>query len=337
MAGALAIVAALLAGLASGCAPVIHAAGSDVGAPRLEADAVVAADGARLPLHDWGPTGAAPAAVILALHGFNDYGNAFAEAAEYWAKQGIATLAYDQRGFGATETPGIWPGTATLVADMRAAAALVRARYPNLPFYLLGDSMGAAVLLTAARDGPLTAEGVILVAPAVRGRTTMNPIYRTTLWLGAHTVPWLKLTGRGLGVVASDNIAMLRAQRDDPLVIKKTRVDAIWGLVNLMDEALSSVRDLDQPVLVLYGAHDQIIPKEPVAKLVARLVAGDARVAVYGEGYHMLLRDLSAENVRTDIAAWITDPTRPLPSGAERNSVEFFGASAPASLAQATP
>jgi alpha-beta hydrolase superfamily lysophospholipase len=336
MTGALTIVVVLLVGLASGCAPVIHSAGPDVGAARLEADAVVAADGAPLPLHGWEPAGSSPAAVILALHGFNDYGKAFAESADYWAENGIATLAYDQRGFGATESAGIWPGTETLVADMRAAAALVRARYPNVPFYLLGDSMGAAVLLTASRDGPLTADGVILVAPAVRGRTTMNPIYRATLWLGAHTVPWLKLTGRGLGIVASDNISMLRAQRDDPLVIKETRVDTLWGLVNLMDEALSGAGDLNQPALVLYGAHDQIIPKEPVAKLVAGLAAG-ARVAVYEEGYHMLLRDLSAENVRADVAAWIANPRSPLPSGAERNSAEFFGSSAPANLAEATP
>ena len=57
-------------------------------------------DGATLPLKSWLPDGK-PKAVILALHGFNDYSNAFKDSGEEWAKHGIATFAYDQRGFGA--------------------------------------------------------------------------------------------------------------------------------------------------------------------------------------------------------------------------------------------
>ena len=46
-------------------------------------------------------------AVILALHGFNDYSNAFAMPARLWAERGIASYAYDQRGFGGA--PGLRP------------------------------------------------------------------------------------------------------------------------------------------------------------------------------------------------------------------------------------
>ena len=46
------------------------------------------------------------------------------------------------------------------------------------------------------------------------------------------------------------------------------------------------------------------------------------RVAVYESGYHMLLRDLQAETVWTDIAAWIGDRASPLPSGADRQPPE---------------
>jgi len=49
-------------------------------------------------------------AVILALHGFNDYANAFDGPGEIWAKEGIVTYAYDQRGFGAAPERGLWPG-----------------------------------------------------------------------------------------------------------------------------------------------------------------------------------------------------------------------------------
>ena len=88
-------------------------------------------------------------AVILALHGFNDYSNAFEGPGEAWAERGIATYAYDQRGFGAAPERGLWPGRAALAADAATAAQILRRLYPRVPLYLLGDSMGGAVAVVA--------------------------------------------------------------------------------------------------------------------------------------------------------------------------------------------
>jgi alpha-beta hydrolase superfamily lysophospholipase len=181
--------------------------------------------------------------------------------------------------------------------------------------------MGGAVatLTVTGRDAP-EVDGVILSAPAVWGWSTM-PWYQTAaLWLTAHTLPGMTLTGQGLGIIPSDNVEMLRALSGDPLVIKKTRVDAVFGLVNLMDEALAAAPKLDHHALILYGERDELVPKEPIRQFLADLPAtGEAsrRVAIYENGYHMLLRDLQAETVWTDIAAWITDREQPLPSGAD--------------------
>lgn len=307
-----------------GCAPTTVPAGPPLGAPRLEADAVVLGDGVRLPMRSWMPRGAAPRAVVLALHGFNDYGNAFALPATYWAEHGVATYAYDQRGFGDSPTPGRWSGSETLIDDAKTVARLVRARHPGTPFYLLGESMGGAVLIAAANPHLPPADGVILVAPAVRGRDTMNGLYRATLWLSAHLFPWAELTGKDLGIVATDNLEVLRAMQKDPLVIKRTRVDAIWGLVDLMDRALATAPRLEgPPTLVVYGTRDEIVPAGPVETFVKRL-PGDVRVAVYDAGYHMLLRDLGAQAVLDDVLAWIAKPGAPLASRADTAGAAFF-------------
>ena len=69
--------------------------------PRLEDAWVVSFDGARLGLQHWDTAGE-PWAVIVGVHGMNDYANAFHLAAPWWAGQGIETYAFDQRGFGAS-------------------------------------------------------------------------------------------------------------------------------------------------------------------------------------------------------------------------------------------
>ncbi len=263
-------------------------------------------DGEKLPTRSWTPDH--PKAVIVALHGMGDYSNFIALPAEDWAKHGIATLAFDQRGFGASAHPGLWAGGDVMRRDFADAVAAARARYPDTPVFALGESMGGAVVLSAfaAPDAPKV-DGIILVAPAVWSRSDMPMLYRITLWLTAHTLPQMHVSGRGVVKIwPSDNIPMLRAYSRDPLVQKDTRADAVWGLVNLMDDARHAPEHLGPtpPILLLYGKNDQVIPNPPTEAVVNAL-GSKAEVHVYEHGYHMLLRDLEGPRIWPVIADWI--------------------------------
>jgi acylglycerol lipase len=311
------------------CAPRYEPAGPAVTAPRIETASpmkIVAADGAMLPLRCWTPEGA-PRAVFLALHGFNDYSRAFEVPGGHWAKRGIETCAYDQRGFGAGPHPRIWSDTKTLADDARTAAALLRARRPGVPLFVVGESMGGAVAMVAATEHGLRADGLVLVAPALRGRRYLGLVPRASLWLFSRLVPALILTGEGLRIQASDNIPMLRALGADPLVIKGARLDTIRGLVDLMDRAVDAAPRLGTRALVLYGVRDELIPEEPTMDAI-RALPRDAghRAAIYRGGWHLLLRDLGAETVLDDVLAWTADPAAPLPSGADREAAKAAGA-----------
>src|SRR3954454_9522582 len=236
----------------------------------------IASDGVRLPLRKWLPRGPVKAA-ILALHGFNDYGNAFAIPAKSWAAHGIATYAYDQRGFGGGPGRGSWVGDGRLAVDAIGALRVLRRTYPGRPVYLLGESMGGAIAILAATGtmsgvipGPegmpkAQADGVILSAPAVWGRATMDLLPKAALFFAVRLFPSSVLSGSGLGIRISDNDAVLREMARDPLIIKETRVDAVYGLVDLMDSALEAASRLDMPLLLMYGGHDQIVPRRPIA------------------------------------------------------------------------
>jgi acylglycerol lipase len=316
------ILAVLTIALLAACTPHLAPPGPGPapGGGGIADGRLVTEDGLFLPLRVWRPDGPATA-VILALHGFNDYSNAFTEPAADWAAGGIVTYAYDQRGFGAAPSTGIWPGSDALTGDLTLAARALKDRHPELPLFLLGESMGGAVIIAAVTGAnPPPADGLILAAPAVWARSTMPWYQRAALWMTAHSFPEAKLTGQGLKIQASDNIEMLRGLGRDPLVIKATRVDAVYGLVDLMDQALVAAPKIDRPALLLYGERDEVVPKNPTFRLWRELPAAqrrDHRQALYANGWHMLLRDLDAATVRQDIAAWIADPTAPLPSGAD--------------------
>lgn len=328
----------LLSGLVSVC---LVACASPVTPPpataylqsgRLFDDVYQTPDGARLPLRQWRP--AAPQAlraVLIAVHGFNDYSHFFAEAGAFFSRHAVHVYAYDQRGFGAAPGRGFWHGTDTYVRDLHALIELVQRRHPAVPLFVLGESMGGAVVINLlARFPSAPLAGAILCAPAIWARQTM-PWYQTAaLWTLVHVAPQLKLTGSGLGYRASDNDAVLRALAEDPFVIKATRVDAIAGLTDLMDAAWMARLPPQPRLLVLYGENDQIIPAAPSYRYLQRLWhtprAATTTLALYAQGYHLLLRDLHAPTVWRDILSWLDNPVAPLPSGADRYALAKFAA-----------
>lgn len=319
------IVAALLALLLAACVPTIQQARQPLAefqGPRFDvaAERFVSFDGAELGLSAWAPAADQETwAVIVALHGMNDYGNAFYLAGPWFAERGVAFYAYDQRGFGRSPERGVWAGERLMSEDLRTAIAVARRLHPNATISVLGDSMGAAAAMaTLGAENAPQIDRLVLAAPGVWGWSTLPDAYALTLWIGAHTFPWRAVTPpRNVTRTrtASDNReALLRAGRDRNM-IWSTRIDAVYGLVGLMERASERAANLDGSVLFLYGAKDQIIPRVSAERAVRRLPPS-ARTALYANGYHWLLRDLQRELVYADILAFLRDPAAPLPSGA---------------------
>ncbi len=322
--------------LLAACAPSIAPPGTSSTTPHLTDTSFVTADGLSLAVRRWLPEGQEPRAIILAVHGFNDYSKAFDKVpgapgvGPYLAGRGFAVFAYDQRGFGRSPHFGLWPGGDTMVTDFGDFARVLKAMYPQVPLYGLGESMGGAVVMTAlAQSNPPPLNGAVLSAPAVWARSTMPVFYRPTLWFAAHLMPAWKPTGDSLGRMASDNIDMLRDNGRDPLFIKQTRIDSVYGLSNLMDQALAASPRITAPVLYLYGHHDQIIPRKPTREALEALTTKDpqaVRPAYYPNGWHMLMRDKQAPTVLEDIASFLGDPAAPLPSRADVDALPRLNA-----------
>jgi acylglycerol lipase len=309
------------------CAPVVQmSATPSIGfaGPRLEADTFVSFDGVRLPMTVWPATDGAdapaePWAVILALHGMDDYAQAWVTAGPYWAARGVTTYAYDQRGHGRGPRRGIWGGEALMAQDLRTACALLRARYPRAILAVVGESMGGALAITAlASTNPPDADRLVLLSPAVWGWSEQPLTSSLALWLVAHLDPAMVLTPPDWVYrhhQATDNIARLRAMGRDRNMIFDTRVDAAFGLMNLMQDADDEIHLLRLPTLYAYGAHDNLIPRQAAFRAAARLAA-HGRTAYYKDGWHLLNRDLQADVVLEDVVGFIRDPAAPLPSGA---------------------
>jgi alpha-beta hydrolase superfamily lysophospholipase len=311
--------------LIAACAPAVQHARSQLGdfsGPRFDVanERFVTFDGTELGLTAWLPAdGQEPTGVIVALHGMNDYANTFYLAGPWFAERGVALYAYDARGFGRSPNRGVWGGEPLMTEDLRTAVRVARRTHPDAKIVVLGDSMGAATAIaTFGAENAPEVDRIVLAAPAVWGWSTLPDHYAFMLWVGAHTFPWRAVQPpRNVyrRITASDNQeALLQAGRA-PHMIWSTRIDALYGLVSLMETAARRSANLEGDVLFLYGENDQIIPRNS-AIACARRLPRSVRTALYENGWHWLLRDLQREVVYADILAFIEDAEAPLPSEA---------------------
>ena len=311
------IAAGLSPVMLAACSPTVIPAGGKVTSPHLTDTAYVAADGTVLPLAVWPAKDGPPKAVLLGLHGFGDYRDAFEEPAKVWSKDGITTYSYDQRGFGKSPTRGRWPGTDSLAEDALAVAGLVRARHPGVPFYLIGESMGGALALVVTDRG-LEVDGLILSAPALRGRAVLGPVADAGLWFFAHTIPWMPAGPTSIDFRPTDNPETIKKLQNDPLMLRQPRFDMGYGLVELMDAGYDAAQRVHLPYLMLHGMGDRLVPTATVrAALEIMPPRADSKLAFYKEGYHLLMRDKQGPVVAADIAAWMGNHEAELPSGAD--------------------
>ena len=262
---------------------------------------------------------AEPDVVIIAVHGMNDYAGAFKAAGKWWSEHGATVYAYDQRGFGRSPGWMIWPEPDVMRKDLATAVEIARRKHPQAKVVVVGESMGAAVAITefAQSDAP-KADALILSGPGLRGWGTLPWFYSASLWVSSHVRPdWVVVPPKGVRVVATDNNEKLREMWFNPLVQKSNRIDSVYGVVSIMEEADAEIARLPAsvPTLLLYGARDEIIPVDGVMRATAKMPA-HVRTAYYTKGYHMLMNDLQARAVWGDVLAFARGPESPLPSRA---------------------
>jgi len=308
----------------TGCTPIpFGVPQSQAGYPIITSGYFALPDGARQPYRLY-PAQGPVQEVVLALHGYTDSRDGWAILASDLTPHGVEIYAPDLSSFGATANRGHWPGTAVLVDEARDEAIQLRAKYPGVKLYIMGESMGGAIgMLLGASANPPPVDGYILSAPAVWGGPSMSPGYRETLRVATFFDPGRRLTGQSVHVEASDNVPALIAFGEDPLTMHAPRLDHVAGLVTLMGQAQAACKNFRQPALILYGGNDQLVPPDAMRDCWQAIPAGaPVTLAFYPPDYHLIPRDLERVTPNADILAFIEG--RGLPSSAPSLATVFL-------------
>ena len=256
--------------------------------------------------------------IIIAVHGYNDYSNAFKLPAEYLIKHSIELISFDLRGFGKRSDRGEWFDLEIHLDDLKIFINKIKHDNPNKNIFLLGESMGGAIALSLAnRNKDIPINGVILVSPAIWNFSKTNFFKSIALRSLSLIFPNLKVSGKGIiKVQASNNIEMLKELSQDEYFIQKPTFKSLDGIVNLMDRSyIDSIEFLKNPnydTIMLIPIIDEIVPRKPLIKILENQKKNTTEISklkiyVYDKNFHMILRDINGVIALDEIKDWVLE------------------------------
>lgn len=261
----------------------------------------------------WRPTEPARAAVVI-VHGFNAHSGYYQWAAERLVAAGLAVHALDLRGRGRSDGERFYVERfADYVEDVAKLVAIVKAREPGAPIFMLGHSAGGVVACTYALDHQAELAGLICESFA---HQVPAPSFVLAVLKGlSHVAPHahvLKLKNEDF----SRDGKHVDEMNNDPLIAHEVQPTQTVAEMVRADERLKrELAQLRLPVLILHGTADKATRPAGSKRFYELASSTDKTLKLYDGHYHDLLADLGKETVMADIISWIDArvPTRMAP------------------------
>ena len=109
-------------------------------------------DGLHLYVQGWEPNGSVRAVICL-IPGLGEHSGRYAHIAHFLLASGYAVISFDLRGHGNSEgIRGHFPSIDVVLQDLDALLLTARERYPDIPVFLYGHSLGGILVLTYVQN-----------------------------------------------------------------------------------------------------------------------------------------------------------------------------------------
>jgi alpha-beta hydrolase superfamily lysophospholipase len=264
--------------------------------------------GTQFPGYEVVPRGAQAGVIIV--HGIAEHSARYRHVAAALAERNIASFVYDQRGHGE------YPGTRTHVADfvhfaddLQMIGEHVHGRFPGLPLFVWGHSMGSIVALLAAIRGADWSRGFITTGCALDAMPKLKGVAGGALRLSAALVPRLRIS---LGIDATALTQVLEEQQQhmrDPLVPRTASLRLLYGFANACRTSYENADKITAPWLAVHGGADKVCPVSGSRALVTALSSPDKQIIIYPKLLHEIHNeDADARSALFDLMSrWMLD------------------------------
>jgi alpha-beta hydrolase superfamily lysophospholipase len=272
---------------------------------------MVASDGLCVRSFAWQPTQTPVRGIVVITHGIRDYALRYQRFAEQLTKQGFVVLAQDLRGHAHSGGERQrFDSMARMVEDTDMIVNEAKLRYPNVPLYVYGHSLGGLITARYSLDHADKLSGVVLSGAALMRPHSVSGFSAGLAQVVAAVAPGLKVVQVDDSEFSKDK-AVMAALATDPL-ISRDKLPAATAAATLkaIADAQQRMSQLKRPLLVIYGTADSVNPIEGSQAFVQAVASTDKTLKAYPGVYHDMLNEPERDQIAADVIAWLVERTK---------------------------
>ena len=261
-----------------------------------------------LPVIAWGQLAANPKAVLICVHGLGLDNRAFTIFGSEFAKRGYAVYALDVRGFGSWLGEKGYEKTvySSTLGDIAVVSNMAKLHHPGVPIYLLGESMGGAIVLRAAAEAPQNFDGIISAVPS----DTLAKPMKMNLKIALHAMGGINRPfdiGKTIGPMATDRSELVAAWEIDPNAKTRMSPRSLIKYDLYLRMTKKQCAKIDKtPVLMAQGLSDRLMSPNGTLDLFREIPNKDKSIIAVGNGQHLLFETDKQDKFLLDVLeSWL--------------------------------
>lgn len=271
-------------------------------------DQLRCSDGVNRTIHIWQAPQAR--AVILAIHGGLAHAGDFVTPALYFQPLGVSTVSFDMHGHDGKDRVDI-PGFQTFLDDLVLFLAWVKARYPGLPIFVMGHSMGgliAAHLELGAFAQESQIKGVILSSPYFVNAVKVPKILLALSGVLAALMPTAKVPMDDISThLTHDPQIAARHARDELDHVRAS--EASFRFASALLKAQAQLADglaaWKHPLFAVVAGDDKLANAPASLALLSTVPAHLRILEHYPDNFHENFNELNREEIFAHIWGWM--------------------------------
>lgn len=249
-------------------------------------------------------------AVVCLVHGMGEHTGRYNHVAQMLTREGYAVFGFDQRGHGRTEGKrGHTPNYEALLEGIDLMLDEAERKYPDLPRFLYGHSMG----------GNLTLNYLLRRKPKLTGAVVTGPWLKLAFKppsleaAAGRLMEWIFPSFTSNRPMVADHLTsdpeMIKRYVNDKLRHGQITARFFFSVQKAGLWALAHASELEVPLLLMHGGDDQVTSMK-ASKLFSEQSGSLSTWREWPGFKHELHNELGREEVFTVIREWIKQRIR---------------------------
>ncbi len=262
-------------------------------------------DGITLYLQAWMPKESK--AAVLLVHGLAEHSGRYADFANHLVSNDISVFSFDGRGHGKSiEKPtAYFASYIDYLRDIHELFNKVKSYNPDKPVFILGHSMGGALVASYLLKYKPVVSGVILSAPAFKLAEGTSKILLAVSGVLTQIAPKMHSVKLDVSKISHD-AAVVSAYEQDPLIAHNgVPVRTGHEIMKMIDLIGEKSGEFEYPVLLMHGTSDALTNPKGSEEFFEKIGSADKTLKHYPDYYHELLNEVEKEKVYKDISDWM--------------------------------